>query len=370
MSESSEDFFEGKRPWSIIKDEVLKSYMSPYIAKVNKRGQRILLIDGYAGPSTFGDGKPGSPVIICQAAEKFAKGNYQAIFINIDQTYHNTLTQVIHQEGWSNSVKTRLGDSTVLLQQLAASLTNQTVFLYIDPFGLKECEFALLKPFLDRNRKFSTEIVLTMQMPIVHRLATRHAVEDGRQDEQIIKSYHQRLTKVFGGEYWQDIMWQQNVSSEEREFQLIKAYQDKLTQYLAFVGSCPVRLQTDKRIKYFIVFASGHEDSMLLMNDIMVNAYFAKMHEAAYAGTLFEETDWREMRSTKGLDEAIIQTVAEYPGDTRHRIWLRIVQRHFMRYLEKEYRSAVMHLVDQKKLITPTPRKTKLLNDNCRLYLP
>ncbi len=49
MGESSDDFFEGKRLWSKIKDEVLGNYMTPYLAKVNKRGQPILLIDGYAG---------------------------------------------------------------------------------------------------------------------------------------------------------------------------------------------------------------------------------------------------------------------------------------------------------------------------------
>ena len=77
MTEQNDDFFEGKRPWSVIKDEILGAYMSPYIAKVNRLKRRILLIDGYAGPGVFDDGSAGSPLIICQAAERFAKGNYQ-----------------------------------------------------------------------------------------------------------------------------------------------------------------------------------------------------------------------------------------------------------------------------------------------------
>lgn len=88
MSEYDDDFFEGKRPWSIIKDRVLQEYMSPYIAKVNRLGYPILLIDGYAGPGVFGDGKPGSPLIMCQAAEKYAKGNYEAKFVNKKEKYH------------------------------------------------------------------------------------------------------------------------------------------------------------------------------------------------------------------------------------------------------------------------------------------
>ncbi len=253
MSEGTDKFFEGKRPWSIIKDKVLKGYMSPYIAKVNRLGRPILLIDGYAGPGVFKDGSPGSPMIMCHAAEKYAKGKYQAIFINKDEEYHKKLELVLHRANWS-SAHAVLGDSTVLLQTLPATFQDQTVFLYLDPFGLKGCEFSLLLPFLNRKPQFSTEILLNMSMPIVHRLAARHVVKEGKQDEQIA-AYHQRLTEVFGGEYWKEIMWQENASSEKKEFQLIQAYQEKLAQYLPFVGSCPVRKNRSKnKILYSICF--------------------------------------------------------------------------------------------------------------------
>src|SRR5438477_376254 len=105
MVESRDDFFEGKRPWSKIKDEVLGNYMPPYLAKVNTRGQPILLIDGYAGPGTFGDDIVGSPIIMCEAAEKYAKGNYQAIFINNKKKYHEKLSTEILLRGWSRSAE-------------------------------------------------------------------------------------------------------------------------------------------------------------------------------------------------------------------------------------------------------------------------
>src|SRR5260370_27398355 len=97
MGESSDDFFEGKRLWSKIKDEVLEKYMTPYLAKVNTRGQPILLIDGYAGPGVFEDDALGSPLIICDKAEKWANGNYHAIFINNKRKYHERLLREIQQ---------------------------------------------------------------------------------------------------------------------------------------------------------------------------------------------------------------------------------------------------------------------------------
>lgn len=72
-------------------------------------------------------------------------------------------------------------------------------------------------------------------------------IKKGRQEEQVIKTYHQILSKVFGGDYWQDILWNEKISPEEREIQLIRAYQNQLAQYLPFTGSCPVRQRTDTR---------------------------------------------------------------------------------------------------------------------------
>lgn len=340
--------------------------MSPYIAKVQKRGEPILLIDGYAGPGVFEDGTAGSPIFMCQAADKFAKGNWEAIFINKETKYHNKLTQAIQQDGWSGSVKTVLGDTTQLLQKFPAQFNSKSVFLYLDPFGPTGCNFALLKPFLERNPKFSTEIILTMNMPGMHRLATRKAVKDGRQDEQMIRDFHQQLTDVFGGEYWKGILWQ-DIDAEKRELQLIEAYQAKLAQYLRFTRSCPVRERSNGRIKYFIVFASHHSDALVLLNDFMAKAYFARMHAADFGAGLWEDTDWREMRSIDGLESAILDIVAKHPGETRKFIWFRVVDKYFMQYLEPEYIQAVRQLVESKKLICPTPRKTKQLNNDCIL---
>jgi three-Cys-motif partner protein len=371
MSDYADDFFEGKRPWSHIKDEVLSNYMQPYLAKVNKRGHPILLIDGYAGPGIFEDGTFGSPLIICKTAETYARGNYHAFFINKDKKHHEKLYRALRQRGWLGSAQPLLGDTRLRLQQIYRTFKDQTVFLYLDPFGPSGCDFALLKPLLDRDTDFSTEIMLTMNVPGIHRLASRHTEEGGRKDEETIRSNRDKLTKTFGGDYWKDII-NQGIDAEEREIQLITAYQEKLVSYSFFTGACPVRDKTDRRIKYFIIFASRHRHAVLLLNDIMAKAYFARMHEADYAGTLWEDVDWREMRSIDKppLDRVIIEAVTKHPGETRKDLWFRIVEKHFMRYLEPEYKDTVQRLVDERKLISPTPRKTKRLNDNCALYPP
>ena len=363
-----DNFFVDKRSWSTIKDQVLESYMYPYISKIKTRGQPILLIDGYAGPGEFEDGKPGSPLIMCRVAEKLAPGKWKALFINKEQKHYNKLNQIVQREGWSKSVTTILGDTTQLRQQLFTQMNSQSVFLYLDPFGPTGCNFDLLEPFLKRNPKYSTEILLTMNMPGMHRLATPRAIKDGRQGESMIRNYNQKLTNVFGGEYWKEHLWRQDIEAKERELSVIQAYQDKLAHFLPFTGSCPVQAKTNGRIKYFIVFASGHKDALILLNDSMIKAYVAGMHKADFPNGLWKDTDWREMRYIGGLEDIIINTVRQQPGETREFVWFRIVQAYFMRYLKPEYTKIVQRLVEDGKLISPTPRKTKQLNENCTLF--
>jgi len=65
----------------------------------------------------------------------------------------------------------------------------------------------------------------SLSLPILkgkthHRFATPKAVKAGRQEERMIKDFHQILTNVLGGEYWKDILWQE-IDAEERERQLV-----------------------------------------------------------------------------------------------------------------------------------------------------
>ncbi len=103
-------------------------------------GQPLLLIDAFAGPGKFEDGSPGSPLIMCKAAETYAKGRYRAIFVYKEKEYHQQLDGIIQRAGWRSAAMPILGDGRTLLRTIVPMLAAQPVFLYIDPFGL-DCEF-------------------------------------------------------------------------------------------------------------------------------------------------------------------------------------------------------------------------------------
>lgn len=367
MSNTEDTFFEGKRSWSKIKDQVLKGYMPAYLAKVAKLRRPILLIDGYAGPGLFEEGQEiGSPLIMCEAAEKYVPGQYKAVFINHKKGHHEQLTSALSERGWLKNARPILGDASAFLEEIAPRLSSHTVFVYLDPFGLKGCEFATLKPFLARNKAYSTEIVLNVSMPITHRLAAEKKVrKDGM--APIIVKYHQMMTNVFGGTYWHDIYFSDGLDAEQKETMLMSEYRNRIAQHLPYTGACPVREKSDRRIKYFITFASRHPDAMLLMNDEMCKAYFGQMHEADFSATLFEALTWKEMRTRDKPDSMILAMIAANPGLTRDEIWLKFVQNHFMQYTASDYKKSVNGLVQQQKIkvqYTATGR----INGDCRLF--
>ena len=359
-------FFEGKRPWSKIKDSILKDYLPIYLSKVSKLYRPIILIDAFAGPGVFKDGSEGSPIIMAKSAERYAKGKYLAIFVNSEEEHHTRLEKELKKV--SDTALTILGTAQELLREVKKVLSNQTVFVYLDPFGLKDCEFSLLKPFLERSTSYSTEIIINMSMPTLHRLATSKAKMAGKETSQT-KALNERLTKVLGGDYWKKIMWNTSLNSQEKETKVMEKYRELLSKYLSYEGSCPVKERREKRVKYFITLCSRHQDAMLLMNDIMCKAYFKQMHEIEFKGTLFEgKLDWRTTKETGDIEPIILDAANHISGKSRKDLWLSILQKHFMRWTSSEYKNSVQKLVEQGELFCPTPHKRKQLNDACLLF--
>lgn len=161
---TEDEFFIGKRPWSKIKDAVLRDYLPPYLGKVAKLGQQIILIDAFAGPGIFekekGEDRLGSPLIVFQAVEKYVRGKYLVIFMNSNKAHHKKLEITMKKMAPQKAVMSLYGTAQELLEKVSKILTNQTLFIYLDPFGLKDLDFKLIEPFLQRSISYSTEIVI------------------------------------------------------------------------------------------------------------------------------------------------------------------------------------------------------------------
>ena len=372
MADNRDDFFNEQKPWSRLKNRILGSYLPPYLAKVARRSERIVLVDAFAGPGRFLDSSAGSPLIICKTAEQFARGKYDAYFFNNKRSHHEMLSSILAKKGL-DSARPIYGDAIEQLRRLVDGLRDETLFLYLDPFGLN-CEFEILRPLLERNKRFSTEILINLHMPISHRLGSRHRVRCAGIEDSRIQSYHDKLTRVYGGDYWEDILiWRDFETTKERERELVSSYREKLssTGYLSFTGACPIHEKSDSATKYAMVFASPHQDALLLLNDNMCKSFHEHMHNQWAKDSMFADSSWTEWRDANRIREIALHHVQEFPGETRKELWLRIVRKHFMLFTKSEFGKAVQYLHDNGKIECTTPvekggiRPTKKLNDEC-----
>jgi spore photoproduct lyase len=362
-------FFRAKRPWSKIKDHVIVNYLVPYLNKVSKLEKKIVLVDAFSGPGIFDDGSKGSPLIICEIAENHVPGQYLGIFVNKDKNCDVKLETALERYIEKDRAITIRGNAQDLLKELKNIVGNATLLIYLDPFGLKGCEFKLLEPYLGRDIKFSTEIIINMSMPTLHRLSTPKAFREKKSSSRIEK-LNQRLTDILGGEYWKTIMWS-NLPTEEKEKRIVNEYVKLLKQYLPFAGYCPVRERLGRRTKYYIIFASRHPDALILMNDIMYKAYFETMYQIQYKDTLFERTvTWRDFaEKEKNIEDLIITEINMKPGITRKELWQEIVSGNFMKWHSSFFNNKI------KSLIFDDPKKIRFIsltgrvNENSELYI-
>ena len=373
MSKPNRSFFRGKRAWSAIKDRVLRTYMPPYLSKVKMLGHPILVVDCFAGRGKFDDGTPGSPLIMCQLAKKYAPSLSKCVFVNSVKSDHNALKRNLDKFIQERIAYPVHGNSQSLLLEVQKAKANFTLFMYLDPFGLKGCDFGTIKTLLERGKQ-STELLINLSMPALHRLAACNAVADGRSNSPEIREFHRILDEVFGGDYWKDYMFNAKLSREHKEQSVVGEYMARLKQILPYVGSCPVREKNGGIVKYFITFASRHPDALLLMNDTMCAAYNEYIHEATVKDLPLLEaaiSDWKASRNIEKckLREFIRSAVQTRDGLTRQELWKSIVEGSFMSFIKSEYLSIIQELSDAGEIHSPTVRPTKRLNDNCALRI-
>ena len=215
MSKRNDDFFEKKNPWSIVKDDLLRCYLTPYLEKIKYTRKPILYIDCFAGKGKFSDGTDGSPIIALDIIQNFlyknSSTNIQSCFIECNHAdeliknlsnYDNRNIQVISGRYESN------------IERLFQDKNGYNVFMYIDPYGIKSLDFNLFYRFA--NHKFkSIELLVNLNSfgfmrEACHVLGTNYSdvgefndlveYEPIELDNSLQSIYE--LDAIAGGKYW------------------------------------------------------------------------------------------------------------------------------------------------------------------------
>ena len=285
---SPTSFFKEKRAWSNIKDEVLKSYLQPYLAKVSRTKRPIIIADCFAGKGCFESGEPGSPLIIVDAITHQrldpATQSIKAVFI--EKKYFKDLKANLPHHQWCILLE---GDYEEKMDYFVKnySARNQNLLLYVDPYGIKSIFFSHFAMIRKKDFK-SVELLLNLNSFGFLREACRllkypvlEADSPGEYERDI--NTPERLNEIAGGTYWKDIIDRYNackIKMPEAEELFVTQYCERLKEVFRFVVNIPIKAKISHIPKYRIVFGTDHEDALLLMVDNM-NKRWGKFREEA-----------------------------------------------------------------------------------------
>jgi len=365
---NSDNFFQSKKPWSPYKDMILDYYLKPYLNKVCSLGQSVVVFDCFAGTGRFEDGTDGSPLIIAKAIRQVAdKGkNVSAIFIEEKKKYFKILQATI--KDYQDICQPRHESFQKSAKDIASVGRHSTVFVYIDPYGIKSLHFDILAEIYANIAKGSSvEVLLNFNAASLVRnglAALKCNQQDDNEEEPDMTMTPGDVDIIAGGDYWRDIVTS-DMSFAEKEEQCVVAYMRLMKQFFDEVCCYSIKEKYEHNIpKYRLLFGSRHEDAFILMNDAICNARDKFLGKQCVEGYLFDMRAKDEIHDPQRLQQAIVDSLTA--SMTRKNLILCAMHKVFAEYKESEYKRMIGDLIKD-KIILSKSGKTRI-NDKEVLF--
>lgn len=376
----TKDFFKAKKGWSILKDKIIDYYLEPYIAKILTTGKPLIIVDCFAGKGLFDDGSVGSPIIIAQHIKKILESNKQNKEISgifIEKKY------VADLERNTSDFKNCYVWSGTFEQNLSKVLsfgTNNNLFIYIDPYGIKSLNFKYFEEI--RKKNFNTlEMLINFNSFGFLREGCRLlkyegiiAGVDDFDDYEIDESNNiENMNNIANGEYWKSTIqdWKNGlISVLEAEERFARGYVQRLREIFKHVVNIPIKQKTSNLPKYRLIFGTNNDDGLILMADNMNKKWKQLLENQRHGQSVLFEFDFPDLSLQPGFDleEDIIKTLKGQGGSLLLKdLIVILIQRYGISFSEPQYKDVINKMpvrIDRKPTLTPTGKKATSLDYN------
>lgn len=249
-------------PHTAAKHEILRRYLDAWIPILSSAHNRVVYLDGFAGPGVYAGGEDGSPIIALKAALGHAariRGEIVFLFIELDLERKRSLEQSIAALNLPPNfrVTVHLGkcDETINalldgLDQAGGSLAP--TFAFLDPFGFSHTPFALVKRLMRHQR---CEVLITFMYEEINRFLTQEQMPE-------------HFDRLFGCPAWKQA--RDLPSAGQRKGFLRDLYRTQLEHEAGatFVRSFEM-LNRDNRPDYFLFFGTKSIAGLKKMKEAM-----------------------------------------------------------------------------------------------------
>jgi len=249
------------------KHEILRRYLAAWLPIMTSSNDRIIYLDGFAGPGKYTRGEDGSPII---ALDSFLNHthvqirNKEVLFLFIEQEHDRCehLEQLLAQRKLPSTAKYEIFEGnfdetmTDLLTSLEArQLRLAPTFAFIDPFGYSHTPMKTIKRLMSHPR---CEVLITFMYEEINRFL-------GADYTNKIDQYD----ALFGTSEW-NIITQTARTPQERSNRLHNLYRDQLRQVanVRYIRSFCMRNKRNTR-DYFLFFGTNNLLGMKRMKEAM-----------------------------------------------------------------------------------------------------
>lgn len=375
-------FFKSKREWSRVKDRIVGTYIQSYLRTTHRRGRPIIIVDAFSGPGKFGDGSDGSPVMLCKLAEENLKRSIaiRCIFSDVHPSHREALETNIAPYVSAGVAEKPMVDFSESLAKALATGRASTLFFYLDPYGIKDLDFNIVKQIYDRGTQQSTEVLINFNFRAFMRTSGNWDFNDSITEiERKVKAAKtDTINAVMGGDYWQKIITDPKTDKLQREDLVVDAYKTLVRRYFQYTCSIPVKeleesdvnVPKDELAKYHLIFSTRSARAVRYMNDaanLALESYFDQFKD----GLLFALTP--ERFKPASADDIKAAIIGEVTGRTmtRSEIYEAVIPNYFMHYRTKNYTAFIYDLIKAGGLF-PNPRTIKRkdkINDDTELSI-
>jgi len=370
-------FFEEKRPWSKIKDEVLQTYLPPYLAKVSFTKRPIIVADCFAGKGRFESGDLGSPLIIAEAVAKQIQnlGAPKIKVVCIERDFAGELRQNLPAEDWIQILE---GDyeskMDFFINEYEAR--GQNLLLYVDPFGIKSIFFSHFEK-ISKKGFHSVELLLNLNAFGFLREACRllkykmtEKEEPAHYEEDV--NAPERLDEIAGGRYWRDIVknyYGRTINLAQAEEEFVAEYCNRLKNIFRYVVNIPIKDKLGHIPKYRIVFGTEHEDGLLLMVDNMNKRWGDFREEARNNQSFLFEFDFPDPSKTSACwnVENKIRDAIENEIELKD-LLVSLVQDFGISFSTKDFKQYLKSMEDQGDIVVKRTPELTATGKKCRSW--
>jgi three-Cys-motif partner protein len=117
---NTQPFFRSKRAAAVFKHAILGGYVVPFASKTGSAsvGNRVVIVDGYAGAGRYDSGESGPPSLIAAAARSLTGRSLECFFVEKDRRPFERLCDVLAEEdrdevmwtAWQGTVEQHLDE--------------------------------------------------------------------------------------------------------------------------------------------------------------------------------------------------------------------------------------------------------------------